>query len=64
LVAIPLREKITLGATVQIILKKNQRTGNLTEGIVKRILTSSNFHPYGIKVELNDGQIGRVQKIK
>jgi len=63
LIAIPLREKITLGATVQIILKKDQRTGNLTEGIVKRILTSSNFHPYGIKVELSDGQIGRVQKI-
>ena len=37
--------------------------GNLTEGTVKRILTLSNFHPYGIKVELNSGKIGRVQNI-
>jgi len=63
LITTPIREKITLGATVQIILKQDQRTGNLTEGTVKRILTSSNFHPHGIKVELSDGQIGRVQKI-
>jgi len=63
LITIPLREKITLGATVQIILKQDQRTGNLTEGTVKRILTSGNFHPHGIKVELSDGKIGRVQKI-
>jgi uncharacterized repeat protein (TIGR03833 family) len=48
---------------VQIILKQDQKTGNLTDGSVKRILTSSNFHPHGIKVELNDGKIGRVQKI-
>lgn len=48
---------------VQIVQKQDQRTGNLTEGTVKRILTSSKFHPHGIKVELEDGKIGRVQNI-
>ncbi len=48
---------------VQIIIKKDQKTGSLTDGVVKKILTSSNFHPHGIKVELSDGKIGRVQKI-
>jgi len=63
LVDIPPRNKISVGISVQIILKKDQRTGNLTNGTVKKILTSSNFHPHGIKVELSDGKIGRVQKI-
>ena len=48
---------------VQIILKQDQKTRNLTDGTVKKILTSSITHPHGIKVELNDGKIGRVQKI-
>ena len=48
---------------VLIVQKQDQRTGNLTEGVVKRILTSTNFHPHGIKVELENGKIGRVQKI-
>ena len=48
---------------VQIVQKQDQRTGKLTEGRVKRILTSSQVHPHGIKVELNDGKIGRIQKI-
>ena len=48
---------------VQLVQKQDQRTGNLTEGTVKRILTSSNFHPHGIKVELDNGKIGRVQNI-
>jgi len=48
---------------VQIVQKQDQRTGNLTDGKVKRILTSSNFHPHGIKVELDGGKIGRVQNI-
>jgi len=48
---------------VQIIQKQDQFTGKLTDGIVKRILTSSNSHPYGIKVELENGKIGRVQNI-
>jgi uncharacterized repeat protein (TIGR03833 family) len=60
---IPSRDKIRLGISVSIIQKHDQRTGNLTEGKVKRILTSSNFHPYGIKVELDSGKIGRVQNI-
>ena len=60
---VPSRNKIKIGVTVQIVLKQDQRTGVLTEGIVKRILTSSNFHPHGIKVELENGIIGRVQNI-
>ena len=59
----PSREKIKIGLTVQIVQKHDQDTGNLTEGIVNRILTSSNSHPHGIKVKLNDGKIGRVQNI-
>lgn len=59
----PSRDKIRIGVMVQIVQKQDQRTGNLTEGIVKRILTSSNFHPHGIKVELDNGKIGRVQNI-
>jgi len=57
------RDKINIGITVQIVQKQDQRTGKLTEGVVKRILTSSNFHPHGIKVELDNGKIGRVQSI-
>ncbi len=57
------RDKINIGITVQIVQKQDQRTGKLTEGTVKRILTSSNFHPHGIKVELDNGKIGRVQSI-
>ena len=60
---IPSRDKIRLGITVNIIQKHDQRSGNLTEGKVKRILTSSNFHPHGIKVELDGGKIGRVKYI-
>ncbi|MFB5628811.1 MAG: YwbE family protein [Nitrosarchaeum sp.] len=60
----PSRDKIKIGNSVQIIQKQDQCTGNLTEGTVKRILTSSNFHPHGIKVELDNGKIGRVQNIK
>lgn len=60
---IPSRDKIKIGVTVQIVQKQDQRTGSLTEGIVKRILTSSNVHPHGIKVELDNGKIGRVQNI-
>lgn len=57
------RKQIELGATVDIVLKEDQPTGKLTRGIVKRILTKSEFHPRGIKVELEDGAIGRVQNI-
>ena len=61
--SIPSRDKIKIGISVQIVQKQDQSTGNLTEGTIKRILTSSNFHPHGIKVELDNGKIGRVQNI-
>ena len=61
--SVPARDKIKIGMPVQIVQKQDQSTGNLTEGIIKRILTSSNFHPHGIKVELDNGKIGRVQNI-
>ena len=48
---------------VQIVQKQDQRTGKVTEGTVKRILTSSKFHPHGIKVELENGKVGRVQNM-
>lgn len=55
------REEIHRGLAVAIVLKKDQKSGKLTEGIVKDILTSAPFHSRGIKVRLEDGQIGRVQ---
>ncbi|MEJ8844299.1 YwbE family protein [Lacibacter sp. H375] len=58
-----IRSNIKPGMQVLIILKKDQRTGVLTEGIVKDLLTSAPKHHRGIKVRLQDGQIGRVQKI-
>jgi uncharacterized repeat protein (TIGR03833 family) len=57
------RINIKPGIRVNIILKKDQRSGTLTEGIVKDILTSAPKHTHGIKVRLEDGQIGRVQEI-
>lgn len=57
------RKDVVPGITVDIVLKKDQRTGKLTHGIVKDLLTKSGTHPHGIKVRLTDGQIGRVQKI-
>ena len=57
------RADIAIGQVVEIVLKKDQRTGHLTEGVVKNILTKSSFHPHGIKVRLEDGQIGRVKNI-
>ncbi len=57
------RNQIKLGTHVKIILKQHQRTGKLTEGIVKNILTNSSTHPHGIKVRLEDGKVGRVQII-
>jgi len=57
------REEIKIGLDVEVVLKADQKTGTLTRGVVAEILTSSNFHPHGIKVRLADGQIGRVQKI-
>lgn len=57
------RKDIEIGAFVAIVLKENQRNGELTEGYVKNILTNSSFHPHGIKVRLEDGQVGRVKEI-
>ncbi len=57
------RAQIKAGLRVMIVLKQDQRTGKLTEGIVRDILTHSPNHPHGIKVRLEDGQIGRVQEI-
>ena len=57
------RAHIKPGMLVNIILKKDQRTGTLTEGVVKDILTSAPKHHHGIKVRLQDGQVGRVQEI-
>lgn len=57
------RSDVKPGMLVNIILKKDQRTGNLTEGIVKNLLTSAPYHSRGIKVRLADGQIGRVAEI-
>ena len=55
-----LRSEITIGSTVEIVLKSNQRSGKMTCGIVAAILTNSSFHPHGIKVRLRDGKVGRV----
>lgn len=57
------RKDIRPGLRVAIVLKQDQRAGKLTEGVVKDILTNSQFHPHGIKVRLTDGQVGRVQEI-
>ena len=57
------RSNIKPGMTVLIVLKQDQRTGKLTKGIVKDILTNSPTHPHGINVRLTDGQVGRVKEI-
>lgn len=55
------RADVRIGDRVSIVLKQDQRTGKRTSGIVREILTSSPTHPHGIKVRLEDGQVGRVQ---
>jgi len=57
------RVDIEIGFLVEIVEKHNQVSGELTEGLVKRILTKSKFHPHGIKVMLDTGEVGRVKKI-
>ncbi len=57
------RSDIRPGLRVSIVLKQDQRTGKLTEGIIKDILTKSPSHPHGIKVRLESGEVGRVKKI-
>jgi uncharacterized repeat protein (TIGR03833 family) len=58
-----IREHLKPGMKVKIVLKKDQRSGVLTEGVIKSILTKSLIHPHGIKVLLEDGAIGRVKEI-
>jgi uncharacterized repeat protein (TIGR03833 family) len=58
------RKDIHPGQTVYIVLKQDQRSGKQTKGIVKDILTRSAHHPHGIKVRLQDGQVGRVQALE
>ena len=57
------RAEIKVGARVKIVQKQDQRSGRLTEGIVRDILTKSGLHPHGIKVRLESGIVGRVKEI-
>jgi uncharacterized repeat protein (TIGR03833 family) len=57
------RSDVKPGARVRVVQKHDQRSGKLTEGIVREILTSSSTHPHGIKVRLDDGVVGRVKEI-
>ena len=57
------RSQIKPGMRVRVVMKQDQRSGALTEGTVKEILTNSPTHPHGIKVRLADGRVGRVQAI-
>lgn len=58
-----IRKNIQLGKMVEIVQKHHQRTGELTDGVVKRILTNAATHPHGIKVQLETGEIGRVKNV-
>jgi len=60
--AVELRKDISPGDRVKIVLKKDQRSGTLTTGVVQRLLTSKGKHTRGIKVKLTNGKVGRVQK--
>ena len=57
------RANLKAGLEVAIVLKKDQRTGQLTEGYIQNILTKSAYHPHGIKVRLSTGEVGRVQEV-
>ena len=57
------RKDVKVGLEVEIVQKQDQRSGDLTEGVVKRILTKSPNHPHGIKVQLETGEVGRVKNI-
>jgi uncharacterized repeat protein (TIGR03833 family) len=57
------RKDVRQGLTVEIVLKQDQRTGRLTRGVVKDVLTKSSHHPHGIKVRLETGEVGRVKAI-
>jgi len=57
------RKNIHIGTDVSIVQKHHQRTGQLTEGVVKRLLTNASSHPHGIKVQLETGEVGRVKNV-
>ncbi len=57
------RKDVTVGLSVEVVQKADQRSGDLTEGVVQKILTNSSFHPHGIKVRLDSGVVGRVKNI-
>jgi uncharacterized repeat protein (TIGR03833 family) len=57
------RKDIKPGLKVEIVLKQDQRTGRLTRGVIKDVLTKSSSHPHGIKVRLETGEVGRVKEI-
>ena len=57
------RSDVRVGQLVNIVLKEHQRTGELTEGVIKNILTKSGVHPHGIKVRLETGEVGRIKEI-
>ena len=57
------RHNIQIGKEVEVVQKRDQRTGALTRGVVQRILTKSKTHPHGIKVQLESGEVGRVKKV-
>lgn len=61
--SIPIRKDLRPGVRVSIVLKQDQRTGKRTEGVIRQLLTKSPTHPHGIKVRLENGQVGRVQEI-
>ena len=58
------RSDIKVGKVVGIVLKEDQTSGNITEGVIQDILTKSLYHPHGIKVRLTTGEVGRVKKVK
>lgn len=58
-----MRKNIKQGARVRVVMKQDQRSGKLTEGVVKDILTNSPTHPHGIKVRLESGVVGRVKEV-
>lgn len=58
-----IRKNIHVGAEVEIVQKHHQRSGELTNGVVKRLLTKSPNHPHGIKVQLETGEVGRVKEV-
>jgi uncharacterized repeat protein (TIGR03833 family) len=57
------RNEIKIGLEVEVVQKQDQRSGDLTNGFVKKILTKSSFHPHGIKVMLDTGEVGRVKEV-